>query len=101
MLTEIINKKLKIHSRDLTLATYPHTHGKIIVHGILKDQRYIPVFDVTGEIKNPGTIHHMDVKMLKLQLLITTVKTLKSKHGIVKVYSPVTMAYLYYLQMYK
>ncbi len=64
MLTQIIKNIPKIHTRDLNLTTYPHTNGKIIVHGVLKDQRYIPVFDVTGEIKNPGIIHHLDVKLL-------------------------------------
>ncbi|MCF6249390.1 MAG: DUF2889 domain-containing protein [Desulfobacula sp.] len=64
MLTKLIKNISKIHTRDLTLTTYPHIDGKIIVHGVLKDQRYIPVFDITGEIKNPGIIHHMDVKLL-------------------------------------
>lgn len=64
MLNKIIENKSKIHTRDIRLATYPHTDARVVVHGILKDQRYIKIFDVTGAVKNPGIIHHMDVKLL-------------------------------------
>jgi tRNA U54 and U55 pseudouridine synthase Pus10 len=64
MLDEIIKTKSKIHSRDISLATWPHENSRIIVHGVLKDMRYINVFDVTGKILKPGVIHHMDVKMM-------------------------------------
>ncbi len=64
MLNKLIENKPKIHTRDIQLATYPLTDSSVIVHGILKDRRTIHVFDVTGEIKGPGIIHHMDVKLL-------------------------------------
>ena len=64
MLNKIIENKSKIHTRDIQLATYPHTDSRVIVHGILKDRRYIPVFDVAGSVIEPGVIHHMDVKLL-------------------------------------
>ncbi len=64
MLNKIIENKPKIHTRDIRLATYPHTDSRVIVHGVLKDQRYIRVFDVTGAVVEPGIIHHMDVKLL-------------------------------------
>lgn len=64
MLDSILEDKVKIHTRDIKLATYPHTNSRVIVHGVLKDRRYIKVFDVTGAVKEPGIIHHMDVKLL-------------------------------------
>jgi hypothetical protein len=64
MLNEIINNKTKIHTRDIQLSTYPHSDSQVIIHGILKDQRYIRVFDITGDVKQPGIIHHMDVKLM-------------------------------------
>ncbi len=64
MLNKIIENKPKIHTRDIRLATYPHTDSSVIVHGVLKDQRYIRVFDITGAVMEPGIIHHMDVKLL-------------------------------------
>jgi hypothetical protein len=64
MLNKIIENKSKIHTRNIQLATYPHTDSRVIVHGILKDWRYIRVFDITGAVREPGVIHHMDVKLL-------------------------------------
>ncbi len=64
MLNKIIENKIKIHTRDIRLATYAHTNSQVIVHGVLKDQRYIKVFDITGKVLEPGIIHHMDVKLL-------------------------------------
>lgn len=63
MLNKIVKNKTKIHTRDIQLATYPHTDSRVIVHGILKDWRYIKVFDITGKVLEPGVIHHMDVKL--------------------------------------
>lgn len=64
MLDQIIKNKTKIHTREISLATYPHTDSRVIVHGVLKDRRYINVFDVAGAVMAPGIIHHMDVKLL-------------------------------------
>ena len=64
MLNKIIENKPKIHTRNIRLATYPHTDSSVIVHGVLKDWRYIRVFDITGAVMEPGVIHHMDVKLL-------------------------------------
>jgi len=50
MLDAIIKAKSRIHSRDISLATWPHENMKVIVHGILKDIRYIDIFDVTGKM---------------------------------------------------
>ncbi len=64
MLDNILENKVRIHTRDIQLATYPHTGSRVIVHGVLKDERYIRIFDVTGAVIEPGIIHHMDVKLL-------------------------------------
>ncbi|OGR10531.1 MAG: hypothetical protein A2097_06260 [Desulfobacula sp. GWF2_41_7] len=64
MLKELINNRQEIHTRDISLASYPHTDSTIIVNGILKDQRRIRIFDVTGTPMEPGIIHHMEVILL-------------------------------------
>jgi len=64
MLNKIIKNKPKVHSREITLTTYSHTDSRVIVHGILKDQRYVKVFDVSGAVLEPGIVHHIDVKLL-------------------------------------
>lgn len=63
-LIEIINNKKKIHTRNISMATFPHEKETIVVRGTLKDDRFVPVFDVTGEIKDPGVIHHLEVRLL-------------------------------------
>lgn len=64
MLDNIIENLPKVHSRDIRLATYSHSDSSVIVHGILKDERYKKIFDVTGEVVDPGIVHHIDVKLL-------------------------------------
>ncbi len=63
-LDDIVKNSTKIHQRTISMATYPHEKDAVIVHGTLKDERFVPVFDVTGETKGPGVIHHLDVKLL-------------------------------------
>ncbi len=64
MLNKIIENRPKIHTRDIHLATYPYINSKILVHGILKDERHIKIFDITGGLLKPGIVHHIDVKFL-------------------------------------
>lgn len=64
MLKDMIQEQSQIHTRNILLTTYPHTDSRVLVQGILKDERLIPVFDVTGKARAPGTVHHMMVTLL-------------------------------------
>lgn len=64
MLKDIIRRKSGIHTRDIRLATYPHTSSEIIVEGVLTDKRKVRIFDILGKIKEPGIIHHMTIRLL-------------------------------------
>jgi len=64
MLKDMIKERSQIHTRNILLATYPHKGFRVLVQGILKDERLIPVFDVTGKARAPGTVHHMVVTLL-------------------------------------
>lgn len=64
MLKEMIKERSQIHTRNIQLATYPHEGSQVLVQGVLKDERLIPVFDVTGKARPPGTVHHMVVTLL-------------------------------------
>ncbi len=64
MLKEIIKDKTPVHTRDIRLSTFAHGPDRIIVHGELKDERCIPIVDILGRDKNPGTVHHMSVTLL-------------------------------------
>ena len=54
----------KIHTRQISLATYPADNNGIIVEGTLKDDRSVGIYVATGEKKPPGTIHHMILRLL-------------------------------------
>lgn len=57
-------KNERIHTRSISLATYEAENNCVIVEGILKDNRLIDVYLLTGEPRSPGVIHHMVVRML-------------------------------------
>jgi hypothetical protein len=54
----------KIHTRDIKIATYAYDDNHIVVEGELNDNRIIPNFSHTGELRPPGNIHHMFVRLL-------------------------------------
>lgn len=53
-----------IHSRLLDLKTYPLDGDKIIVEGYLRDERFLPVYDMEGHVRREGLVHHMVVRLL-------------------------------------
>ncbi len=63
-LKEQIQNKTQIHTRTLSLVTYPLEGPEIIVEGRLKDERLQTVFDISGEILDPGTIHQLVIRLL-------------------------------------
>ena len=54
----------KIHTRSIDIAVYPQGGGKLIVEGVLKDQRPCKSHLMTGETRPPGILHHMIVRMV-------------------------------------
>jgi hypothetical protein len=64
MIRDLIGGKPNIHSRDIRLATYPYQKDEVIVEGFLLDRRTHPVFDITGEVKPAGIIHHMAIRLI-------------------------------------
>lgn len=48
-----------IHTRTISLSTHVHREQGLIVHGVLQDNRRIPIVDILGRPKAPGIIHHM------------------------------------------
>ncbi len=64
MLKDIIKDKKKIHTRDISLSTYPLSKKEIIVEGILIDKSYHKIFTIAGKVKEPGIIHHIAIRLL-------------------------------------
>ncbi len=56
--------KNKIHSRTISLSSYPLKKSEIIVEGILLDERFQKVFTLSGDVKEPGVVHHIEVRLL-------------------------------------
>ncbi len=59
MLADLIKDLSRIHTRDIRMSTFPHDNSQVIVTGELIDTRYIRIFDITGKVLEPGTIHHI------------------------------------------
>ncbi len=59
MLADLIQNRSRIHTRDIRMTTFPHEDGQVIVAGELTDTRYVKIFDITGRVLEPGTIHHI------------------------------------------
>lgn len=64
MSTLEIDRKKKIHTRDIKIATFAYDDAHIVVEGELNDNRIIPNFSPSGELLPPGNIHHMFVRLL-------------------------------------
>ncbi len=54
----------KIHTRKIDIATFALENGKMIVEGILKDERYFKSYLMTGGTQPPGILHHMQIRMV-------------------------------------
>jgi Protein of unknown function (DUF2889) len=53
-----------IHSRLLSLRSYPAGEGEIVVEGSLKDERFQAVYDLSGEKRDEGVIHNLLIRLL-------------------------------------
>jgi len=53
-----------MHSRSLELKSYPFDEDRIIVEGVLKDERFKRGYGIDGEERREGLVHHMGVRLL-------------------------------------
>ncbi len=59
-----ISKEKSIHRRYLDLNSYEVDTDRILVEGRLKDERFRPMYDVGGEVREAGIIHDMCIRLL-------------------------------------
>ena len=57
-------KENRIHQRVLDLSTYAVDDEKVVVEGSLRDERFRPVYELSGQKKEEGVIHHMIIRLL-------------------------------------
>ena len=58
------SKGNKLHTRNIAVTTYNYDEQRIIVEGILKDDRFQEYHMITGETLLSGVIHHMSICLL-------------------------------------
>jgi len=59
-----ISKGPKLHTRNIAVATYYYDEQRIVVEGVLRDDRYQAYHMISGETLPPGVIHHMSMRLL-------------------------------------
>lgn len=63
MKSRTFDESEKIHSRDISITTYPSGEDAVIVEGILLEKRLQDYYILTGETKRAGILHHMIIRM--------------------------------------
>ena len=58
------SKGKKLHTRTIEVTTYDYDGQRIIIEGLLKDDRFQDSYGITGETFPKGVIHHMVVRLL-------------------------------------
>ena len=58
------SKGKKLHTRKIEVSTYNHDGQRIIVEGVLKDDRFQESHVITGETFPNGVVHHMAIRLL-------------------------------------
>ncbi len=54
----------KLHKRSIELTSFALDREKVLVEGTLMDRRFVPVYDIGGEVRNEGMVHHMKIRLL-------------------------------------
>lgn len=58
------SKGKKVHTRKIDVSTYSYDGQRIIVEGVLKDDRFQDSHVITGEKFPSGVIHHLAIRLL-------------------------------------
>jgi len=58
------SKGKKLHTRTIEVTTYDYDGQRIIIEGLLRDDRFQDSYMITGETFPQGVIHHMVVRLL-------------------------------------
>lgn len=58
------HKKEKLHTRNIEISTYSCDDNHILVQGILKDDRFVSYYTMSGDKLPPKTVHHMIIRLL-------------------------------------
>jgi hypothetical protein len=63
-LADAIKKQNRIHQRVLDMSTYALDDEKVVVEGTLRDERFRPIYELSGRRREKGVVHHMIIRLL-------------------------------------
>jgi hypothetical protein len=63
-LVDAIKRQNRIHQRVLDLSTYALDDEKVMVEGFLRDERFRPIYDLSGQKREQGVVHHMVIRLV-------------------------------------
>ncbi len=63
-LGEAVNRENRVHQRVLDMSTYALDDEKVVVEGSLRDERFMSVFELSGQKREPGVIHHLIIRLV-------------------------------------
>lgn len=63
-LVDAIKKQNRIHQRVLDMSTYALDDYTVVVEGTLRDERFRPIYELSGQRREEGVIHHMIIRLL-------------------------------------
>ena len=63
-LVEATVKENRIHQRVLDMSSYALDDEKIVVEGSLRDERFRPIYELSGQKREEEVIHHMVIRLL-------------------------------------
>jgi len=46
------------------MSTYALDDDKVVVEGILRDERFRPIYELSGQRREKGVVHHMIIRLL-------------------------------------
>ncbi len=56
--------KKPLHQRAIQLSSFALDEDRVLVEGSLVDQRYVPIYDVGGEVRDKGIVHDMKIRLI-------------------------------------
>ena len=63
-LVDAIKKVNRIHQRVLDMSTYALDDEKVVVEGTLRDERFRPIYELSGQKREEGVVHHMIIRLV-------------------------------------
>ena len=63
-LVDAIKKQNRIHQRVLDMSTYALDDEKVVVEGTLRDERFRPIYELSGQKREKGVVHHMIIRLV-------------------------------------